>query len=142
MNVKQFTVIGLVFILLVAAFIISGILVGSPFIYNYGDSTTCQYTAYDDSVFSLNSCKNLYNDFTSDGEIWFWVGRMSGLSKLNQILFVYLLPYQNRANPSKFSLTFKLWVRARKSEYGKNDLLLNGDSIDREIECVLPRGLL
>jgi len=137
MSIKQFIIIGSIFGLLVVAFVIAGILVGSPFMYNYGDSTTCQYTAYDNSAFSLNSCKNLYNDSTSDGEIWFWVGRMSGLSKLNQILVVYLLPYQNEVNLSKFSLTFKLWVRARRSKYGQNNLLLNGDSIDREIECVI-----
>ena len=134
---KQLSTMGIISGIIILLFIICAALVKYPFIYDYGDSMTCPYDTHDADDFSLRACKSMYKDITPDGEIWYWVGRMSNLSKLNQLLAVYLVVQQKEAYISKFSLSLKLWVRARNSELGKNNVLSNGEFLQRTIECVI-----
>ena len=104
--------------------------------YDYGDSMSCPYDTSSPGDFSIKACKSLYHDSTPDAENWYWIGRMSDLDKLNQLLVLYLVVQQKTSTISKFDLNLQLWVRARKSESGDNDLLVNGDAIQCRIECV------
>jgi len=107
-----------------------------PFIYDYGDSMTCPYDTFSPEDFSMKACKNLYYDATPEGGVWYWVGRVSDLSKLNQVLALYLVVQAKEPQVSKFDLSMKLWVRARHSGKGHENILSNGDLLHRTIDCV------
>ncbi len=141
LNLKQFTVIGIIAGVIIILFIIGAALIEFPFTYDYGDSMSCPFDTSSADDFSSSSCKTLYHDYTPEGESWYWIGRMSDLSKLNQILVLYLAVQQRSVTISKFKLRLRLWVRARNSERDGNTILVNGDEITRTIDCVPSLGL-
>lgn len=131
-------IIGLVAGMIIVSFIIGACFVPFPFKFDYGDSASCPYDTYSPEDFSMSTCKNVYRDVTPQGEQYYWVGRMSGLTKLNQLLVLYLVIQEKDISLSSFSVKLKLWVRARESLRGENKLLVNGDLLEKKIECVSP----